>query len=258
MTSMVEFLERKNMRHRLEIPPACSPENSSRYNEPAPVRRRPPRILSSGEYPLSKEQQEDSSTEDSSISMTEEETKEYLQMSNVIRRLKKQLDPLNYTDFWFAAEEADGALDFSNSVRRCMYRTGAFGHETGRLGRWLGVMLLEARVGPHRLDFEVVEDAHLDKMIEEIVDFKSRPPTLPSKELQMVEIASDILRYWRHRFGHQYHFVDSHRQHTMITEMLYGLAFRAPKPATPTGWIPRSANWMSEREAETAFEEGQW
>ena len=187
-----------------------------------------------------------------------EEVKQYHQVNRVIRKLKKQLDPLNYTDFWFTTEQVDEALDFSNSVRTCIAQTGTFGHERRRLYRWLNVMTLEAREGPHRLEFQLIKYAHLDKMIEEIVEFKSRPPTLPFQELQMVEMASDLLRYWRHRFGNRYYLLDRHRQRTVLDTLLDGLVFETPTPATPTGWVPQNVNWMSEREAESVFEEGQW
>jgi hypothetical protein len=139
-----------------------------------------------------------------------------------------------------------------------MAQTGTFGHETGRLERWLNVMLLEAREGPHRLDFQLVKYAHLDKMIEEVVEFKSKPPSLPLKELRMIEMASDLLRYWRHRFGNRYYLLDRQRQKIMMTTLLDGLGFKTTTSATAAGWVPLNVNRISEREAESEFEEGQW
>lgn len=275
--SITYLLQQKDMSRRPENP-SFRQGKGTKYNEPAPFRKKPPPMHSFEKHPFSKPQPQESRTRRKSTFHllrsreygssskdcgTGEDTasadlEEYLNINPVIRQLKKQLDPLNYTEFWFTAEQVDGALDFSNSVRKCIAQTETFGEETERLDRWLNIMLLEAREGPHRLEFQLIKYAHLDKMIEEIVAFKTRPPTLPFKELQMAEIASDLLRYWRHRFGNRYYLLDRHRQKILMATLLDGLGFKTPTPATPTGWVPLNINWMSEREAEDEFEEGQW
>lgn len=275
--SIAYLLQQKDMKNGPDASPV-RPVKDSKYNEPAPFRKSPPPMHSFEKHPFSKSQPQDIRTRKMSTlhllrngdqgsdtgdhrtgeGVTAAERKEYRKVNRVIRRLKKQLDPLNYTDLWFTAEQVDEALAFSNSVRRCIAQTGTFGHETERLNRWLNVMILEAREGPHRLEFQLIKYAHLDKMIEEVVEFKSQPPTLPFKELQMVEMASDLLRYWRHRFGNRYYLLDRHRQKIVMDTLLDGLGFKTPTPVTPTGWVPLNVNWMSEREAESEFEEGQW
>ncbi|KAB5570291.1 hypothetical protein GE09DRAFT_1217732 [Coniochaeta sp. 2T2.1] len=273
--SISYLLQQKDMK---DGTPVIPPEKDRKYNEPAPFRKSPPPMHSFEKHPFSKPQAQDgrnrkistvhllrnenhspdSADDEAEEELSPEELEEYYGVNRVIRKLKKQLDPLNYTDFWFTAEQVEGALDFSNSVRRCIAQTGTFGHETERLDRWLHMMILEAREGPHRLEFQLVKYAHLDKMIEEIVEFKSKPPTLPFNQLQMVERASDLLRYWRHRFGNRYYLLDRHRQKIVMDTLLANLGFKTPTPTTPTGWVPLSAIWMSEREAESEFEEGQW
>lgn len=276
--SIAYLLQQKELKYG----PGNSPGSSgkaSKYNEPAPFHGmiRPP-MHSFEKHPSSQSHPQDSRNRRISSAHTlrngardsgrrdygtdqknaAAEAKEYRKVNRVIRQLKKQLDPLNYTDFWFTAEHVDEALAFGNSVRRCIAQSGNFGHETERLDRWLNVMMLEAREGPHRLEFQLIKYAHLDKMVEEIVEIKSRPPTLPFGELRMIEMASDLLRYWRHRFGNRYYLLDRHRQKIVMDTLLGGLGFKTPTPVRPTGWVPLNVNWMSEREAESEFEEGQW
>jgi hypothetical protein len=175
-----------------------------------------------------------------------------------IRKLKKQLDPLNYSDFGFTRSHGHSMLAFSNSVRKCIITSGTFGHETERLNRFLHVMMMEAADGPHRLEFELIKYAHLDKLVEEVVQFKSGPPSLPFEQLQMIEMASDLLRYWRDRFKDSYFTLDRQRQKVVMEEMLWGLTFVAPTVESPSGWTPLGdRSLMSERDAEKAFSEGQ-
>lgn len=250
--SMADVPDQRNMTRRLQVFPVRS-WNTSKYNIPAPWRRTPPPTHSLEEHSVPEAQPQGRRSR-----ITDKKLKEHQKIDRVIRALKKQLDPLNYTDFWFTADKGDEALAFSNSVRRCMALTGTFDHETERLHSWLGMMMLEAKGGPHRLEFEVIMRGHLDKLLEDIVEFKSRPPTAPYRELQMVEIASDLLRYWRHRFANQFYLVNLHRQRRMLEEMLDGMAFKIPTLATPMGWIPNDAFEMVGLQAETEFEEGQW
>jgi hypothetical protein len=250
-----------------------------RYNEPAPFQRRSPSIHAFRKHPFLKGKSRETSRkrEPSTVNLrwdkgrgstsedyqtkdkgTPPDLSEHQSVDRIIRQLKKQLDPLNYTEFGFTGEQVQETLRFSNSVRKCIAQTGAFGHETDRLYRWLNIMVLEAREGPHRLEFELVKNAHLDKLVEEIVEFKSKPPTLPMKELKMIETASDLLRFWRHRFGNKYYLLDRQRQKELMDTFIDGLVYKTPTPATPTGWVPRNINCMSEREAESEFKEGQW
>lgn len=274
--SIAYLIQKKYMKDDPDVsPPRLGKE--IKYNEPSPYRRSPPPPMHSFEkHPFTKARcqesgprkmstvhllRSNSQSEESDGYGTEEDIAdraEYRKVNRVIRKLKKQLDPLNYTDFWFTTEQVGDALDFSNSVRNCIAQTATFDHETNRLYRWLNIMIMEAKEGPHRLEFELIKYAHLDKMIETIVEFKSRPPSLPFKELQMVETASDLLRYWRHRFGNRYYLLDRHRQRIVMDTLLDGLVFNTPTPLTPTGWVPQNVNCMSEREAESVFEEGQW
>lgn len=182
---------------------------------------------------------------------------DYRNLDRVIQKLKKQLDPLNYSDFGFTLSHGHQMLDFSNSVRKCIATTGTFGHETERLYQWLNTMMMEAAEGPHRLEFQLIKYAHLDKMVENIVEFKSRPPTLPFEELKMVEMASDLLRYWRDRFKDNYFLLDRQRQKVVMDDLLRGLIFEAPTPDNPSGWSSVEDRFMSERDAENAFHEGQ-
>ncbi|OIW33292.1 hypothetical protein CONLIGDRAFT_640438 [Coniochaeta ligniaria NRRL 30616] len=248
-------------------------DNDTKFNEPAPFRKSRPPIHSFEKHPLSKPRSQKSRTREMSTvhllwnkendsrskktdeGLTHAELEEYLKINSVIHRFKKQLDPVNYAHFWFTINQVEKALAFSNSVRKCITRTGAFGEETERLDRWLNVMVLEATEGPRRLEFELIEYAHLDKMVEEVAEFKSKPATLPLKELKMVEIASDLLRLWRHRFGNSYYRIDRRRQKIAMAKLLRGMSFRTPTPATPLGWIPLKAIRMSELEAENEFKE---
>jgi hypothetical protein len=182
---------------------------------------------------------------------------DYRNLDRVIQKLKKQLDPLNYSDFGFTLSHGHQMLDFSNSVRKCIATTGTFGHETDRLYQWLNTMMMEAAEGPHRLEFQLIKYAHLDKLVENIVEFKSRPPTLPFEELKMVEMACDLLRYWRDRFKDSYFLLDRQRQKVVMDDLLRGLIFEAPTPDNPSGWLSVEDRFMSERDAENAFHEGQ-
>lgn len=275
-TSTADILQKKDMTRRSDHP-FLHQDNDTKFNEPAPFRKSRPPIHSFEKHPLSKPRSQKSRTRemstvhllwnkenDSSSKKTDEgltpaELEEYLKINSVIRQFKKQLDPVNYTHFWFTINQVEKALAFSNSVRKCIARTGNFGEETERLYRWLNVMFLETTEGPRRLKFELIEYAHLDKLVEEVAEFKSRPAaTLPLKELQMVEIASDLLRIWRHRFGNSYYRIDRRRQKIAMAKLLHGMSYRAPTPVTPLGWIPLKAIRMSELEAENEFKEGQW
>lgn len=246
------YLQQKELARQAEYA-SLRQDKDSKYNEPAPFWRNIPPMHSFEKHPLSSNSRAYGKGKDVAPKIS----KESLKVDSVIQRFKKQLNPINYSGFWFTIEQTDAALDFSNSVRRCITRTGTFGAETERLNRWLNVMMLEAK-GPHRLEFELVREAHLDKMIEEIVEFKSRPATLPFKELQMIEIASDLLRYWRHRFGSRYYTIDRYRQQFVMEMMLEDLQFRLPRPVRPLGWKPLKINWLSEYEADRVFEEGLW
>jgi hypothetical protein len=203
------------------------------------------------------EDTEADSPEDDSAEDTPWTPSDYRNLDRVIQKLKKQLDPLNYSDFGFTLSHGHQMLDFSNSVRKCIATTGTFGHETERLYQWLNTMMMEAAEGPHRLEFQLIKYAHLDKLVENIVEFKSRPPTLPFEELQMVEMASDLLRYWRDRFKDSYFLLDRQRQKVVMDDLLRGLIFEAPTPDNPSGWLSVEDRFMSERDAENAFHEGQ-
>lgn len=245
-------LQKKELARQAEYA-SLRQDKNSKYNEPAPFRMNVPPMHSFEKHPLFSSSRAHGKGKDVAPKIS----KESLMVNSVIQRFKKQLDPTNYSGFWFTIEQADAALDFSNSVRRCITRTGTFGAETERLYRWLNFMMLDAK-GPHRLEFELVREAHLDKMVEEIVEFKSRPATLPFKELQMIEIASDLLRYWRDRFGSRYYTIDRYRQRFVMEIMLEDLHFRPPKPARPLGWRALKVNRLSEREAYREFQEGLW
>lgn len=183
---------------------------------------------------------------------------DYRKLNYAIRKLKKQLDPLNYSDFGFTVAHGASMLAFSNSVRKCILTSGTFGHETERLNRFLNVMMMEAADGPHRLELQLIKHAHLDKLVEEVVQFKSRPPALPFEQLQMIEMASDLLRYWRNRFSDSYFTLDKPRQKVVMEQMLWGLTYVSPTVQTPSGWMPLAdRSLMSERDAENAFSEGQ-
>lgn len=183
---------------------------------------------------------------------------DHLKLNHVIRRIKKTLDPLNYSPFGFTLADGDKMLGFSNSVRKCIATTGTFGHEVERLDTWLNTMLMETREGPHRLEFNLIKYAHLDKLVDNIVEFKSVPPSLPFEQLKMIEMASDLLRYWRHRFGDDYFQLDRMRQKTVMDELLRGLTFEGPTEDTPSGWSMMEDKSLTEAEAEQAFREGQW
>jgi hypothetical protein len=157
--SLVYLLQQKEMKDGPDVSPASSGKDG-KYDEPAPFGKSPPPMHSFEKHPFSKPQKQDTKGRKMSTlhllsakerhqgspeyvtddGLTPEEVKEYRKVNRVVRQLKKQLDPLNYTDFWFEAEQVHEALAFSNSVRRCIAQTGTFSHETERLDRWLSVM----------------------------------------------------------------------------------------------------------------------
>ncbi|KAM7196034.1 hypothetical protein V8F20_007228, partial [Naviculisporaceae sp. PSN 640] len=110
-------------------------------------------------------------------------------------------------------------LWLSDTVRASMSAVDAnrsFGQASSSLIMFLERAVQEETSGTSKLNFETIRQAHLDKLVADMIEFGKRE-TGSAKSLGYATQAGHLQRIWRARYKVQYFMIDEIRTIDMMT-----------------------------------------
>jgi len=120
-------------------------------------------------------------------------------------------------------------LWLSDTVRTAMSdkdSNRSFGQASDSLLRFLERAMLEESIGPAVLDFATIKQAHLDKLVAEMIEFGKHETASSARALRYATHAAQLQRLWRTRYKAQYFTIDEIRTHDLVaTGRLKGVRF---------------------------------
>lgn len=124
-------------------------------------------------------------------------------------------------------------LWLSDTVRAAMSdkdSNRSFGRASDSLLRFLERAMLEETIGPAELDFDTIKQAHLDKLVAEMIEFGKQETASSARALRYATHAVQLQRLWRTRYKAQYFTIDEIRTQDLVaTGRLKDVRFVEPK-----------------------------
>lgn len=138
-------------------------------------------------------------------------------------------------------------LRLSDSVRSSLAERKSLGPRAAKLINVLeGLASDETNETPMRLDYETIVDAHLDKLLDDLLDPFKKPVPAPPRHFAVLRAAATLQKRWRARFKEKYLDMDEVRQTAMLTTgCLRNVEFRAVAADGFAVWeaVPDMASW---------------
>ncbi|KAM7205061.1 hypothetical protein V8F33_001302 [Rhypophila sp. PSN 637] len=139
-----------------------------------------------------------------------------------------RLDPTSRSDTGFHYRRSSLDIEFnaktlvwlSDTVRASMSARNAsrsFGTASDSLLIFLERAMQEEAEGTTKLDFETLKQAHLDKLVAEMIEFGKNDSAGSARELGYATQAAHLQRIWRLRYKVQYFMIDEIRTIDMLT-----------------------------------------
>lgn len=120
-------------------------------------------------------------------------------------------------------------LWLSDTVRAAMSdkeSNRSFGQASDSLLRFLERAMLEEAMGSPILEFETIKQAHLDKLVAEMIEFGKQETANSARALRYATHAAQLQRLWRTRYKAQYFTIDEIRTRDLVTTgRLKGIQF---------------------------------
>jgi hypothetical protein len=155
-------------------------------------------------------------------------------------------------------------LNLSDSVRASLRYERGLGLDADKLSGFLEAALKDDERRHPTLDFEVIEHAHLDKMLSEVLQFaevvevSNLSTDLPLRFRVDVAHCKKLRSIWRHRFREQYFMIDQLRCAILVEGgRLKDVLFNASWTYDLAKWQGYETDPVSELEGNLQFEAGQ-
>ncbi|KAI1844055.1 hypothetical protein JX266_009728 [Neoarthrinium moseri] len=156
-------------------------------------------------------------------------------------------------------------LTLSDSVRASLQHDRSLGPDSEKLSRFLETVLKDEERRHPTLDFETIEHARLDKLLNEILLFVETMKTttfatdLPLRFRVDAAHCKKLQVIWRHRFREQYIMIDQLRCAVLVKGgRLKDVSFNCALTYDLGKWQTRETNPVSEVEGNQQFEAGHW
>ncbi|KAK8076442.1 YDG/SRA domain-containing protein [Apiospora phragmitis] len=163
-------------------------------------------------------------------------------------------------------------LDLSDRARHSMKHEKSLEPENTNLKNFLEDAFKDEMYADPALDFACIEYAHLDKLIQEVIEFArllkdSNYATvlhlgywvMVAQVDKLQDLASKLQNAWRQRFLEQYLFIDNYRTSDLVeVGRLSEVSFNNDLTYELGKWQTKETNPISELEGRLQFEAGHW
>lgn len=124
---------------------------------------------------------------------------------------------------------------------------------------FLEAVLKDEVDGMPMIEFATIQNAHLDKLLSDIVSPGNRPIPTPTRFRDDVIVAERLQRMWRTRFLEGYFTIDQDRYHNLPrTGRLKDVVMNNTDESSQGRWRAKTREALSELEGNLKFEPGQW
>lgn len=152
----------------------------------------------------------------------------------------------------------------SDSVRASLKHEHGLGPETEHLSSFLEAALKDEERKQPSLDFDTIEHARLDKLLNDVLHFTeglklmNLRVDLPLRLRVDAAHCKKLRLIWRHRFREQYFMIDQLRCATLVKGgRLKDVSFNCALTYDLGKWQARDSDLVSELEGNLQFEAGQ-
>lgn len=155
--------------------------------------------------------------------------------------------------------DVESLRDLCDSVRVSLRKDKTLGHRADEVKKLFLAVVKGECTGSTALPFDTVRDAHLDKLLEDMLDSDMAPATAPDEFRANSKIARSLQKQWQIRFQGDYFRID----HERISRLLqYGrlrdLEFVGPRAGNCELWQTKFQESILAREEEQTFQPGHW
>jgi len=150
-------------------------------------------------------------------------------------------------------------LEMCDSVRSSLVTTSSLGQHGEPLMKFLKSVLADEVHGTAEvLSFDTILGAHLDRMLETLLDPLNKPSELVNSHRAVLAAASTLQKQWRARFKQRYSGIQDVRDHTILaTGRLRAVSFVAAAVGNGTSrWESTLGEEPPELDSSTQFEPG--
>lgn len=126
----------------------------------------------------------------------------------------------------------------------------------------LDMMVVDEVDAAHKVTFEVIQNARLDKLLVDMIKaYEQVTTSVYLHETGLgpeIETASSLQRYWQSRFKAEYFAIDQYRFERLVTGRLHDVSFSAVASDGLGVWVPKVAIECSEVEGNMRFVPGEY
>ncbi|KAK7918279.1 Peptidyl-prolyl cis-trans isomerase pin4 [Apiospora marii] len=163
-------------------------------------------------------------------------------------------------------------LDLSDRVRHLMKHEKSLEPENSNLKNFLEDAVKDEMYTDPALDFACIENAHLDKLVQEVIEFARLLKdtnyatvlhlgywVMVAQVDKLQDLAAKLQNAWRQRFLEQYLFIDNYRTSDLVrTGRLREVSFNNDLTYDLGKWQTKETKPISELEGHLQFEAGHW
>lgn len=154
--------------------------------------------------------------------------------------------------------EIRSILALSDSVRASLTENLSLGSDTIRLTQFLNSVLADEVHDGRSLSFDTLLKAHLDKLLQDLLDPLKKPDPVPGTIFAVMTAAKSLEKSWRARFKERYADIDKRRLSAMLSNgALRDVTFAALSADNVVTWKAKQVTPACEVEDSYKFRPGQ-